>query len=90
VTRVIADISMSVDGFVTGPDPDVEHGLGRGGEPLHRWAIESSDDVDAAVLREATEVSGAVVMGRRRASTSAMPETGRRTRSTTTRSATVR
>jgi hypothetical protein len=33
---VEVDISMSLDGFVTGPD---EHGagLGRGGEPLHYW-----------------------------------------------------
>jgi dihydrofolate reductase len=62
---VVADISMSLDGFVTGPDPDLAHGLGRGGEPLHTWAIASHDPVDASVLREATERSGAVVMGRR-------------------------
>ena len=31
MTRVVADISMSLDAFVTGPDPDLEHGLGRGG-----------------------------------------------------------
>jgi hypothetical protein len=30
---IMADITMSLDGFVTGPDPDLEHGLGRGGEP---------------------------------------------------------
>ena len=65
MTKVIADISMSLDGFVTGPDPDLEHGLGRGGEPLHVWAVESDDPVDVEVLREATERSGAVVMGRR-------------------------
>ena len=35
MTKVVADITMSLDGFVTGPDPDLEHGLGRGGEPLH-------------------------------------------------------
>src|SRR5687768_17864753 len=65
MTKVIADISMSLDGFVTGPDPDLEHGLGHGGEALHTWAIESDDPVDAAVLQEATDRSGAVVMGRR-------------------------
>jgi dihydrofolate reductase len=63
--KVVADISMSVDGFVTGPDPDLEHGLGRGGEALHTWAVDSHDEVDAAVLREAVESTGAVVMGRR-------------------------
>jgi dihydrofolate reductase len=65
MTRVVADISMSLDGFVTGPDPDLEHGLGTGGEPLHTWAVDSDDDVDVDVLRETTEATGAVVMGRR-------------------------
>ena len=65
MTQVVADISMSLDGFVTGPDPDLEHGLGRGGEPLHTWAVDSSDDTDTEVLREATQATGAVVMGRR-------------------------
>jgi dihydrofolate reductase len=65
MTRVIADISMSLDGFVTGPDPDAEHGLGHGGEALHHWAIESPHPEDAEVLRRATEASGAVIMGRR-------------------------
>jgi dihydrofolate reductase len=65
MTKVVADISMSLDGFVTGPDPDLDHGLGRGGEPLHTWAISSDDPVDAEVLRDATERSGSVVMGRR-------------------------
>jgi dihydrofolate reductase len=65
MTRVVLDISMSLDGFVTGPDPDLEHGLGHGGEALHVWAIDSNDPVDQEVLRSATEASGAVVMGRR-------------------------
>jgi dihydrofolate reductase len=65
MSKVVADISMSLDGFVTGPDAGPERGLGRGGEPLHTWAIASRDEVDAAVLREATESSGAVIMGRR-------------------------
>lgn len=65
MTKVVADISMSLDGFVTGPDPDLDNGLGTGGEPLHHWAVQSDDDVDAEVLRGATEATGAVVMGRR-------------------------
>ena len=64
MTKVIADISMSLDGFVTGPNPDLEHGLGHGGEPLHAWAF-NDDPVDVAQLRTGTERSGAVVMGRR-------------------------
>jgi dihydrofolate reductase len=65
VTKVVADISMSLDGYVTGPDPDLEHGLGRGGEPLHTWAVDSGGGIDAEILREATAATGAVVMGRR-------------------------
>ena len=65
MTNVIADISMSLDGFVTGPEPDLAHGLGHGGEPLHTWAIDSDDEVDIQELKDATEASGAVVMGRR-------------------------
>jgi dihydrofolate reductase len=61
---VIADITMSLDGFVTGPDPGPERGLGRDGEGLHTWAM-SDDEVDAEVLRAGTEQTGAVVMGRR-------------------------
>ena len=64
MTRVVADITMSLDGFVTGPDPDPEHGLGRGGEALHAW-IDSGDEVDRAELREIAEAPGAVVLGRR-------------------------
>ena len=64
MTTVVADITMSLDGFVTGPGPDPQHGLGIGGEPLHDWVMQP-DDVDTDVLREATEMSGAVMMGRR-------------------------
>ncbi|MGV9890150.1 dihydrofolate reductase family protein [Streptomyces sp. NPDC003395] len=64
MTRIIADISMSLDGFVTGPDPGPDNGLGDGGEALHTWAF-SDDPDDRRMLREATARSGAVVLGRR-------------------------
>jgi dihydrofolate reductase len=64
MTRIIADISVSLDGFVTGPDPGPDNGLGTGGEALHTWAF-SEDPDDRRVLREATARSGAVVLGRR-------------------------
>ena len=64
MTRIIADISVSVDGFVAGPDPGPGNGLGNGGEALHTWAF-SDDPDDRRVLREATARSGAVVLGRR-------------------------
>ncbi|WP_210577791.1 dihydrofolate reductase family protein [Streptomyces sp. GESEQ-4] len=64
MTRIIADISVSLDGFVTGPAPGPDNGLGTGGEALHTWAF-SDDPEDRRVLGEATARSGAVVLGRR-------------------------
>ncbi|MFJ8991119.1 dihydrofolate reductase family protein [Streptomyces sp. NPDC102279] len=63
MTRIIADISVSLDGFVTGPDPGADNGLGTGGEALHTWVF-SEDPDDRQVLRETTARSGAVVLGR--------------------------
>ncbi|MDG9713676.1 dihydrofolate reductase family protein [Streptomyces sp. DH10] len=63
MTRIIADISVSLDGFVTGPDPGPDNGLGTGGEALHTWAF-SDDPDDRRYLREGTARSGAVVLGR--------------------------
>src|SRR3712207_8403110 len=64
MSRVIGDITMSLDGFVTGPGPDMEHGLGHGGEALHTWAMEG-DPVDRQILAETTAATGVVIMGRR-------------------------
>jgi dihydrofolate reductase len=64
MTRIIADISLSLDGFVTGPDPGPGNGLGTGGEALHTWAF-SDDPDDQRLVQEATARSGAVVLGRR-------------------------
>jgi dihydrofolate reductase len=61
--KVIADITMSLDGYVTGPGADVDHGLGDA-EELHDWVMRQ-DAVDTEVLEGATAASGAVVMGRR-------------------------
>jgi len=63
MTRIIADISVSLDGFVTGPDPSPANGLGTGGEALHTWAF-SGDPEDRRYLREGTARSGAVILGR--------------------------
>src|SRR5262245_19503947 len=55
--KVVADISMSLDGYVNGPNPvDMEQ--------LHAWVFDGSE-VDDVVLRENVEATGAVVMGRR-------------------------
>jgi dihydrofolate reductase len=73
MTTVIGDITMSLDGFVTGPGADLEHGLGLDAEGLHAWALESQDPVDRDVLRSAAASTGAVVMGRKTFDTVAGP-----------------
>ena len=72
---VIAVITTSVDGYVTGPDDGPDQGLGVGGERLHSWVFGGRwryDDTerrepaadDAAWLAQATASLGAVVAGR--------------------------
>ena len=39
MTRFFLDISMSLDGFVAGPDATLEEPLGKGGERLHEWVF---------------------------------------------------
>jgi dihydrofolate reductase len=63
MAKVIADITMSLDGYVTGPLADSQHGLGDVDE-LHTWITEQ-DPVDTEVLERIAATTGAVVMGRR-------------------------
>ena len=65
MSLVIGDITVSLDGYVTGPDPDADHGLGRNAEGLHAWALHSDHPVDRGVVERHSAASGAVVMGRR-------------------------
>ena len=39
MAQVRLDISMSLDGFVAGPEPTLEEPLGVGGERLHEWVF---------------------------------------------------
>ncbi|WBQ06544.1 dihydrofolate reductase family protein [Kribbella sp. CA-293567] len=64
VSAVVVDISMSLDGYVTGPGVDIAHGLGRGGEVLHTWALEG-DAADRQVLDASFTQTGAVIQGRK-------------------------
>jgi len=58
-------MSMSVDGFVVGPDDSVEEPMGRGGFRLFNWLDDKdSDGPSGQVYREAL-ASGALIAGRR-------------------------
>jgi dihydrofolate reductase len=65
MTLVIGDITISLDGFVTGPGADLQHGLGLDADGLHAWALDSDDAVDRGVLERHSAASGAVLMGRK-------------------------
>ncbi|WP_243866144.1 dihydrofolate reductase family protein [Actinophytocola oryzae] len=61
---VAIDITVSLDGFATGPNAGMDGALGIGGEPLHDWVHDRRTDVDAAILDRADTASGALLMGR--------------------------
>ena len=63
MSKVIADITMSLDGYVTGEGSDPQHGLGDA-EELHAWVMDQ-DPVDTEILERSAAETGAVVMGRR-------------------------
>lgn len=76
MSTVIASITTSLDGYVTGPDDGPGRGLGVGGERLHHWVMggpwtyDSGHDVggtrgeDKAWLDELTAGLGAGIVGR--------------------------
>ena len=64
--KVIFDISMSLDGFITGANPRPEAGwggLGEGGERLHDWGFNSADPRNREIL-EGYATAGANIFGR--------------------------
>jgi dihydrofolate reductase len=65
MSTVYLDISMSLDGFITGPDEGVEKPLGDDAGRLHDWMSAAKADADAVVLDEVYARTGAILMGRR-------------------------
>ena len=61
--KVIYDISMSLDGFVTAANVRPEAGLGDGGERLHEWAFNSADPRNHELLAKGASL-GAIISGR--------------------------
>jgi dihydrofolate reductase len=85
MTKVRVDITMSLDGFVAGPNQTLEDPLGANGMRLHEWAFAAASwreqhglsggeaNADSDVVRESVEQTGAVVMGRKMFSGGAGP-----------------
>jgi dihydrofolate reductase len=76
MSKVRFDISISLDGYVAGPNQSVDDPLGEGGEGLHEWLLgleawrrphgHEGGEVNASseVMEEYTENVGATIMGR--------------------------
>ncbi len=79
MSKVFVELSMSLDGFVAGPNDGPENGLGDGGERLFQWYYSGDTDfplpgtdmvfkisrASAELLREEWATIGAMVAGRR-------------------------
>jgi dihydrofolate reductase len=71
VSATVLYMSMSLDGFITGPDDDHDNGLGVNGHRLHDWLSDGTDPrshrpsgINGEVFDEVM-TTGAVVVGRR-------------------------
>ena len=68
--KVIADQSVSLDGFSAGPNVGMGNGMGDGGESLHTWMFSEGGRTarDGAAIegpQELLAIAGSVVVGRR-------------------------
>ena len=74
MSSTVLYMSMSLDGFVTGPNEGPDNGLGDGGEVLHEWifhgvgdhprdAVGGRGDVNSQIIDELMS-TGAVITGR--------------------------
>src|SRR5690348_4184726 len=65
MTKTIASITMSLDGFIAGPNISDALPMGENGILLHRWIFDLQTDVDKKILGDLVEKSGAVILGSR-------------------------
>lgn len=72
MARVVLNFSMSLDGFVAGPDISMDNAMGIGGDRLHEWMFQSGSSgfhtasaEDSRVVADTLQSVGAVLLGRR-------------------------
>ncbi len=65
MTITKAHVSISLDGFLAGPDQSRENPIGVGGMKLHQWHLtDEPHTADVAAIDDLMTQCGAVVMGR--------------------------
>ena len=76
MSKVVFNITVSLDGYVAGPNDGPDQGLGEGGERLHDWALElaswrephgleGGETNPSSEVLEGMSAAGAVVVGKR-------------------------
>jgi dihydrofolate reductase len=61
VSATVLYMSMSLDGFIAGPNEGPDNGLGDGGHRLHEWAMTPGREVNLDALRRSGGVNGRIV-----------------------------
>ena len=61
MSATVLYMSMSLDGFIAGPNESVDNGLGDGGERLHEWALTGAPGEGGVPPLVSTGVNGRVV-----------------------------
>jgi dihydrofolate reductase len=66
MSLVTCHVSISLDGFIAGPDQSLENPIGVGGLRLHKWHLQDEPDneADVAARDDLMRTIGAVIMGR--------------------------
>ena len=65
--KVVLTFSMSLDGFIAGPEISMDHAMGVGGDRLHKWMFQGGPEntIDLGMAKELFAKVGAVVLGKR-------------------------
>lgn len=63
MTKLIVDITISLDGFIAGPDISITQPMGKNGDLLHHWMFQNKTELDTKILSEFVETIGAVILG---------------------------
>ncbi len=64
MSATVLYMSMTLDGFIAGPNEGPGNGLGDGGHRLHEWYFEGADDDVNRKVKDESLATGAIVAGR--------------------------